>query len=445
MEPWQSWTAVLLGGGVVWYYYNSQAASKGKRGRAVMGRAVTTGHKADSTSKKGGDGSKSKRSKDESKGSELSGNDTKTGPSAESSAVSTSEKGKVKKRPNKTSNLQPSASNKPAESPALGDSGVMVEADELEEGLDNKEFARQLTGLKTGSSLAPPSKAGNRQKTVKTSSINGGASLLSPADANNQTSTASSTTGADGDDDLSPAHSPALGATKVSHRSGVDVSDMLEAPQPGPQVLRVVPSSEPSRAQKPKTQKVQQPEETKKQRQNRRKAEEKKAAREADEQARRVLLEKQLRTAREAEGRPAKNGLGGYSKPPATSAWAASTSPASGAAAPPVETAPLLDTFDPASTNGTRTSPSAAAGGAGWERALPSEEEQLRMISESTDAGWSTVPAGKKSKKKAAGPNGSTTGNESSENGDTSNTLATSYATAAVATPQLADSDWSVV
>jgi hypothetical protein len=436
MEPWQSWTAVLLGGGAIWYYYNSQANAKAKRGRAVVGRAGPSAHKADSTSKKG-DGNKAKRSKDDTKGLDVSGDDQKVGPVAESSAVSASEKGKGKKRRNKTP--------QPVSSPRPDDKDMIAGADEPEEALDNKEFARQLSGLKTGTTLAPPSKTGPRHKTVKTSTINGAAAHQSASDANNRASTASSTAGADADDDLSPAHSPALGATKINNRSGVDVSDMLEAPQPGPQVLRVVPSNEPPRVQKPKAQKVHQPEETKKQRQNRRKAEERKAAREADEQARRVLLEKQLRTAREAEGRPAKNGLGSTSKAPATSAWAAPTGPVTGVPAQAVGVEPLLDTFDPAKFNGTNSTPSGVTGGKHWERDLPSEEEQMRMISESTDAGWSTVSGGKKGRKKAAATNGSTTGNESSENGDASNTMATSYATAAVFTPQLADSDWSVV
>ena len=171
-----------------------------------------------------------------------------------------------------------------------------------------------------------------------------------------------------------------------------------------------------------------------------------KAAREEDEKVRRVLLEKQLRTAREAEGRPAKNGLA-QAKAPVDSAWTIPKTPSDGkttVAKPAVTPVALLDTFQSDhSNNGVHVKDST-----NWERDLPSEEEQMRMINESTDVGWSTVAKGKKGKKTGNGTlvgNGSTTGNESSENGDTTPAATTRFATVVMTTAQPADSDWSVV
>jgi len=202
-----------------------------------------------------------------------------------------------------------------------------------------------------------------------------------------------STTGADADDDLSSLNSPSLGASIASKMpSGKDVSDMLEPKAAAANVMRILPSTQPAPANKQQP-KVEAPKETKKQRQNRKKAEEAKAAREEAEKERKILAEKQRRTAREARGEPAKNGL--KSAAPATNAWA-SERPAAEVVSSGVPQGQLLDTFDsdaaPATTNGGVKTPESQD----WTNGV-SEEEQVRMAMEET--AWETVPKGKKQRK----------------------------------------------
>ena len=232
-------------------------------------------------------------------------------------------------------------------------------------------------------------------------------------------SAASSTAGVDADDDLSPAVSPAFGATKAP--SGRDVSDMLEPEGPAPGVLRLTPVDQPTRPKKQQNQSAA-AQETKKQRQNKKKAEEAKVQREADEKQRQALLEKQRRTAREARGEAAKNGLQS-AKAPATNAWNTVRPKSAAHQAAPAQGGQLLDTFEPdvvstASssenhTNGTSATTESLSNSMQWAN-LPSEEEQLRMAME--DSEWTTVPKGKKGRKtKAAG------GDTASEQGSESN------------------------
>lgn len=171
---------------------------------------------------------------------------------------------------------------------------------------------------------------------------------------------------------------------------------MLEEPIVAPTILSIKPSDKPSRPSKPKAQKVETPQETKKQRQNKKKNEEAKAAREEDEKQRQILLEKQRRTAREARGEPAKNGLQAANAP-TSSPWTAV--PSRGAVQPPVPapSVQLLDTFDAPPTsekpvNGS--APPAASIGM-------TEEEQVKLAIE--DSAWSTVPKGGKKQRKAKG------------------------------------------
>ncbi|OAK98953.1 hypothetical protein IQ06DRAFT_25470 [Phaeosphaeriaceae sp. SRC1lsM3a] len=214
-------------------------------------------------------------------------------------------------------------------------------------------------------------------------------------------STASSTAGADADDDLSPIASPSGNAVKAP--SGRDVSDMLGPRSGSPSVLSIKPADKPARAPKPQAVKAEAPSESKKARQNRKKAEEAKAAREEEEKQRQALLEKQRRTAREARGEPAKNGLTA-AKAPASNAW--TTVPSRGAVQPAsATTGQLLDTFDAASTasssatNGTAPTPDSLSN-SGYTNAALSEEEQVKLALEDTTA-WETVAKGKKQKKKA--------------------------------------------
>lgn len=326
-------------------------------------------------------------------------------PGASSSAASKSNKtGKVKKRDG--GNAKPS---QVAQSSAVD----LAPAQEVEGGdkdieetdVDNRAFAKQMTGLKTGSNLAKTegpknkSKKQSKQTELPLNSYNPSISGVNGASSLKDLSNPSSTAGVDADDDLSPNASPQLDATQAA-TSG-DVSDMLEAPTKGPSVLRLTGIEEPKR--QPKQQKVVQEAETKKQHQNRRKKEEQRAAREDDERQRRVLLEKQLRSAREAEGRPAKNGLGSG---PATSAW---NKPSAGhvsssSTALPASQGSLLDTFDDApkpTINGHHQQGlgTAAMDKKAWHKEIPSEEEQLRILSElEGNGGWNTVTTGKKRK-----------------------------------------------
>lgn len=217
-------------------------------------------------------------------------------------------------------------------------------------------------------------------------------------------STASSTAGADADDDLSPVASPSLGATASSKApSGRDVSDMLET-QTAPAVLKINASEKPARPSKPQQPRSETPTETKKQRQNRKKAEEAKAAREAAEQERKKLLEKQLRTAREARGEPARNGLQ-TAQPPKSSPWSSTPAPAQ-----PVS-GQLLDTIDATSTTSSTTNGTAPTPDSATYANLPSEEEQMKLLMEET--AWTTVPKGKKQRKNKAGGEAAEEGSDS--------------------------------
>ncbi|KAF1930788.1 uncharacterized protein M421DRAFT_3082 [Didymella exigua CBS 183.55] len=204
------------------------------------------------------------------------------------------------------------------------------------------------------------------------------------------------TAGAPASDDSLSA-SPVRAAPKIP--SGKDVSDMLPSAASVANVLNIKTSDKPTKTSKPRAQKVETPQETKKQRQNRQKKEAEKAQREEDENARQVLLEKQRRTAREARGEPAKNGVS--AKLPSNNPWAGQSS-GGAVQAPAASTGQLLDTFDGASTassiatNGADNSPDTANGGN--YNGLPSEEEQLRLAMED-DSAWTTIPkSGKKQK-----------------------------------------------
>ncbi|KAL8755044.1 MAG: hypothetical protein Q9199_003915 [Rusavskia elegans] len=404
LEPWQSW--VLFGVGVSGaYIYYSRTDSK-RRGRAgVLQIPNTTKRRTSqrrSSSLETGSGSGPPKQKNQ-LALDCEGE-------ASSSAAKPNKNTKAKNR--KGGNAK---SSQMAQSSAIdlvtpqNVAGGSQEAQEAE--MDNREFAKQMAGLKTGSALTNNEGSKNKNKTKKQgkqaelplNSYNPLAPQLNSVSGSKDLSNPSSTAGADADDDLSPAASPQFDATQAA-TSG-DVSDMLEAPTKGPSVLRLTGVEEPKRQSRP--QKVVQEAETKKQRQNRRKKEEQRVAREEDERERRVLLEKQLRSAREAEGRPAKNGLGSA---PATSAWnkPSTNNVVSSSAPPPVSNGSLLDTFDDGpkpTVNGhpCQQQNTATAEKKAWHKEVPSEEEQLRILSEMEgNGGWNTVKAGKKRKPAAS-------------------------------------------
>lgn len=410
MEPWKSWALVGVFGVGAAYYYSQSGKSKRGRGRAPPIVSPEQNQRRGSVQR---NGSKDKRKK-KSKVSDTSDQQGSDVADVSSALVQTSSNGTVKKR--KGGKKEPSRLAQSSAVEVNPEQGVGTQTDNAEdEGMDNKEFARQLSGLKTGISLTKAATQNETRKAKKQGKRNeappqaiNGSALKTNGVANSQDmSTASSTTGADADDDLSPAMSPDLRATQATTPSSMDVSDMLEPAPKGPSILRITEPVNPQAIRQSKAHSAAPEPETKKQRQNRKKNEEKKAMREQAEKERRTLLEKQLRTAREAEGRPAKNGLG-PGQLPSTNVWnkpASAGSDSTGAATRQSSTI-LLDTFEDAPTTGLSSdSTNGAANGMSvdkkvWNKELPSEEEQMRMITEmDSDNAWSTVAKGGKSKK----------------------------------------------
>ncbi|KAI9713822.1 MAG: hypothetical protein M1820_000552 [Bogoriella megaspora] len=386
MDPWSSWvTFIAVAGGVGYYYFGHRLQNRPQR---PPPQTANTGLQFRGTQRREENKPKKKIDNPVKKG-ESGGEESAT----PTEAFTSGRDEQALKQRNRTnaSGLQPSA-----------DTTARHTVEDKEEDTDVKNWAANLAKVQKGSSLAPPTKSNQRQKTVRQS-----------AAANPQAfSTASSTTPADADDELSDAASPALQATSA----GIDISDMLEAPAPGPSTLRFTESDQ---FKVPKTQRQpspMKPQETKKQRQNRKKTEAKKAEREEAEKERRVLEEKQRRLARESRGEPAKNGIT-PANAPATSAWESgaisSPVPAAEPSAAPKAEDQLLDTFEQDTTGSTTSSNDRAASpdskttaGTDWNGGnIPSEEEQIRMLQENDDATWNTVPTGKKNKKKTTSQN----------------------------------------
>ena len=410
MDPWQSWTiAGVVGIGAAYYYTQS---SKSKRGRGRPSPIVTPEQSQRRRSKQRSD-SKDKRKK-KGKSSDTSDQPGSDVADVSSASVQTVADGTVKKR--KGGKRQPSKLAQSSAVEITPEQRGGAENDVAEdEGLDNEEFARQLSGLKAGVSLKKSAtqnemkkmrKQGKRNE-VSAQAMNGSALQPNGVASSQDMSTASSTTGADADDDLSPAMSPDLRAIQATSPSAMDVSDMLEPVSKGPSVLRITEPVNSQPARQPKAQKPAAEPETKKQRQNRQKNEEKKAMREQAEKERRVLLEKQLRTAREAEGRPAKNGINPRQLPHGN-AWDKPITTANDSTGPtPKDGSPtLLDTYEDTPTlnlNPPHPANDTSADRKAWNNDLPSEEDQIRMISEmDSDNAWSTVAKGGKKKKSSA-------------------------------------------
>ena len=436
MDPWKNWAIIgIVGAGVAYYYSQS---SKSKRGRGRAPPLISP----EQNQRRGSDhrnASKDKRKK-KSKVSDTSDQQGSDVADVSSASVQTSTNGTVKKR--KGGKQQPSKLAQSSAVEVSPEKSVGTPNDDVEnEGMDNEEFARQLSGVKTGTSLKKVATQNETRKTKKQGKRNeapqamdGSTSKTNGITSSQDMSTASSTTGADADDDLSPAMSPDLRATQATTPSSNDVSDMLDPASKGPSILRITDPVNPQPIKQPKAQKATTEPETKKQRQNRRKNEEKKAAREQAEKERRALLEKQLRTAREAEGRPAKNGLG-PAQLPSINAWDKSANAANNSTGPATEksSVSLLDTLedtpttslDPHSTNGGPNGSSVDK--KVWNSDLPSEEEQMRMITEmDSDNAWSTVAKGGKSKKKSSA---ATPGNKETTNSSGNQKKGTSNAT----------------
>ena len=277
--------------------------------------------------------------------------------------------------------------------------------DSSDDGVDNREFARQLATIKQGTNLNAPKKGDEkRHKSVKQSR----AQIIDDKPAEEaKVSAPSSTAGADADDDESQTPSPVV---KAADASGV--SDMLEPKAAGPSVLRLTDTDK-AKPKKEKKAKVPEKVETKKQRQNRQKAEAAKALREETEKQRQVDMEAQRRQARIAEGRPAKDGSAFMAAQAKQSAWTgngANGSTSSNGDFLPVQP---LDTFDTSSYTDVSVTKAAAPVKAAapaaaaktnpadsWIATLPSEEEQMEMLR--GEESWNTVTKKPKKKREAA-------------------------------------------
>ncbi|KAL2165619.1 hypothetical protein VTG60DRAFT_4240 [Thermothelomyces hinnuleus] len=272
--------------------------------------------------------------------------------------------------------------------------------DSSDDGLDNREFARQLASIKQGTSLNAPKKNDEkRQKSVKQSR----AQIIDDKADQIKDSAPSSTAGVDADDDESSTPSPEIKALDAS-----GVSDMLEPKAAGPSVLRLTDTDK-VKPKKEKKAKEPQKTETKKQRQNRQKAEAAKALREEAEKQRKADMEAQRRQARIAEGRPAKDGST-FMAQAQQSAWTnngVNGSPSSNATNGGFLPVQPLDTFDtgsytdvsvPKNESPAKTAPAKSNPADSWISTLPSEEEQMEMLRD--EEAWNTVSTKKTNKKK---------------------------------------------
>ncbi|KAL1896604.1 hypothetical protein Sste5346_004638 [Sporothrix stenoceras] len=310
------------------------------------------------------------------------------------------------------SDAKPKAAKAPAPAPASAAAAAQayyssddLAADRDRDAARNREFARQLSNAKQGTTFAKKTKEETRQKSVKQSraeEVPVVAATAADADAG-KVSAPSSTAGIDADDDSSSAAtSPVLAAT--TQASAVD--DMLEKSAPGPSVLRLTGTEE-----KPnyKPQKTKAPEvvETKKQRQNRKKAELAKAEREAAEADRKSKLEAQRRTARQAEGRAAKDGSAFMAAQAAkNNAWTEVGSNGKTASKGTNGLVPVqpLDTFDASAvqTDASKSSVPSYDKNEDWMSSLPSEEEQMEILrKDQNEDSWNTVTKKSKKAKKA--------------------------------------------
>lgn len=377
MNPYLSWAILLFVAGGLGLYYRKDTSPRGRAGPAKPVHDKTEHAPANKKIKR-----KTKKPADNS------------GSDAAAAAVT----------------VKQQETAKPATQPGATPSNGAPKGD-----IDNYEFARQFSKARNGDIITGKAKASAKAPRAQapkpaTRPLNGGR-----GDVEHESSasiSASSTAGADADDDLSPISSP---ATKPKASAADDISDMLEAPQPAAGVLRLTGSLEDQTKKKKRTDTFKSVE-TKKQRQARIKRENNRQMVEEAEAERKNLLEKQLHASRSHERREKTKSK---SKPQTPNAWASDT-PTQAQAANGVSkpSAMLLDTFEPASQptkpveseNIPPSSNQAASGKKGsaasnsavknWADNLPSEEEQMRMLSAmSSENEWTTVSSRKKEKR----------------------------------------------
>lgn len=363
MNPYLSWAILLVVAGGLGWYYNGPTPKVGTPVKPVVVEQTEPAVNAKKPKRK-----TAKKEK-----------------SSEAASVPVSNKSNEKK--------QPAVDSKPQE------------ADQIDEEIDNKEMAERFAAVKSGTVPASSSGASKSQKKKKSNKTTSAGQLESP-----------STTGAEADDDLSSTGSPVVNPVPTAGY----VSDMLEEPAPGASVLRVTGSVESQQPKKQKPQSFKQVE-TKKQRQQRMKNDARKEQVQAAEQERRKLLEKQLHTARESERH--ENAKAKPAAAPTSNAWQSNKNVANAANGAPKAAAPamnveLLDTFDH-ETSPTKSGKPAMNGGSNkWSQELPSEEEQMRLLSASNGATdeWTTVSTKAKKPKKGGKADESVSEASASEN-----------------------------
>ncbi|KAF4549426.1 Hypothetical protein D9617_21g096470 [Elsinoe fawcettii] len=365
MNPYISWAVALGLAGAASYYYTASD----RKPTQARGRSGTGSEGSQPQPKAAKKEPKAKRKADITSASESEAPVVSSREQAESSATENAKKRKGGKGK--------------AQAQAAPQVAVQVFEPAQDDGAD-KAWAQQMANVRKGTNLSVPSKDASRTKTVKTSAL----------ESNQNFSSAASSNGAEADDDMSPAISPSLQAG--------DVSDMLEPAAAGPSVLRLTNPTNPAPQRAPRPQKEFQAAETKKQRQNKKKNEDRKALIEEQERERQAKLEAQRRTAREARGEPAKNGLQ-QAKAPASSAW---TSSQKNEGAPPVQ--PIHDSVSraeqPAVGNAQASVvPTRPVNGANGSSSLGngmSEQDAIVAATRASEdqSGWATVGT-KKAKK----------------------------------------------
>ncbi|KAG8625566.1 hypothetical protein KVT40_005967 [Elsinoe batatas] len=369
MNPVVSWTVVLgVVGGAAYYY-----TATGKKPEKARGRSGTASEGSQPQPKSNKKEPKVKRKPDRAIASESEAPLVSAREQGESSAAEGAKKRKAGKGK--------------AQAQAAPQVAVQIDEPAQDDGAEaDKAWAQRMANARNGTNLSVPSKDSSRTKTVKTSSLE-----------NSQNFSAASSTGAEADDDESPSDSP---------RQAGNVSDMLEPKAAGPSVIRLTQDENRAPQRAPRQQKEFQAAETKKQRQNKKKNEERKALIEEQERDRQGKLEAQRRTAREARGEPAKNGLQ-QAKAPASSVW---TSSQKNEGATPVQ--PIEDTVDRAQapavgnaqasvvpTRPVNGGPNGASSTNGFSNGM-SEQDAIHAATKASEdeSGWATVNT-KKAKK----------------------------------------------
>ncbi|KAK2073541.1 hypothetical protein P8C59_007820 [Phyllachora maydis] len=373
----KAFTATTVGGWAVvgafaaYYFYNS---SRDRRRRDVIRNVTTRQRLEDRQSVQS-----RKESKDKTK--------RQRGESNSQDVEDTEKSSKTKAR----------AAPEPVQAPPTQNHGHSSD-----EGVDNKEFARQFANVQAGTTLnGSKKKDDKKQKSVKQSRAREIEKQVTskPAPAPVAPSAPSSTGGADADDDESDT--PVAETAKFG-----DVSDMLEPKATGPSMLRITGMDTVKQKPKPKkTPKAPEDVETKKQRQNRRKVEELKAAREEAEKQRKKAMEAQRRLARISEGRPAKDGSAFTAQQNKPSVWTGNGVNGVKENSKPgnflnYEYLPVqpLDTGDASiQTDASASSPPSVNKAGSWMSDLPSEEEQMEMLRHEEQ--WNTVTSKKSTRK----------------------------------------------